>query len=66
VITISRENVKKTKSYMLITRTAFSQNSDNVDVTIKLPGKISKFSLIAYAEVIGYWKFLSLKISSHT
>jgi len=51
---------------MLITRTAFSQNSDNVDVTIKLPGKISKFSIIAFAEVLGDFIFMNLKIFSHT
>jgi len=57
VITISRENIKKTKSYMLITRTAFSNNSDDVNVTITLPGKIDKFSIIAYADsYVNTWK----------
>jgi len=36
---------------VLITRTAFKQDSEEVDVTVNLPGRIQQFSLIAYAEV---------------
>lgn len=49
-MSISRENTKKTKSYVLISRTAFSHASDDVDVTINLPGRIQHFALIGYAQ----------------
>lgn len=48
MISINRENIHKTKSYVLITRSAFSIGSDDVDVTVNLPGRIEEFKLICY------------------
>jgi len=48
IISINRENIRKTKSYVLVTRSAFSVGGDDVDVTLNLPGRVEKFKLICY------------------
>ena len=49
VKTITREHVKKTKSYFLISRTCFnSEESPWVNLRLKCPGRLSKVCEILY------------------
>ena len=52
ILTINRENISKTKSRVLISRSAFKLGvSDIVDTTIYLPGAIKRFDIICHMEV---------------
>jgi len=64
IISINRENIRKTKSYVVITRSAFKHGSDDVDVTVSLPGRISKVKLVCYTDV--YLKFSIIIKSAYT
>lgn len=50
IVAINRENVRKTKSYVLITRSAFKLGSEDVDVSVSLPGTIANFKLVCYMD----------------